>query len=139
MRARFASPCARGATARRTSTGGSASVEARLGDREDDVPARDGDEVVLGAGPVAADDLDDRVGQRDEVALGGVEEVGQAAAVAVGREGEAARDAMAGGLDVDAFVTVLHAESIGTSAAEVEAGRTKLRRSSRRGRGRARS
>ena len=43
---RSASPCARRATARRTSTGGSAPVEARLGDREDDVPARDGDEVV---------------------------------------------------------------------------------------------
>ena len=52
---------------------------------------------------------------------------------------DAVRDAMAGGLDVDAFVTVLHAESIGTSGAEVEAPRTKLRRPSRRARGRARS
>jgi predicted enzyme related to lactoylglutathione lyase len=105
--------------------GGSASVEPGLGDREDDVPARDRDEVVRRARPVAADDLDDDVGERDEVALGGVEEIRQAAAVAVGREGEAARDAVAGGLDVDAFVTVLHAECIGTCGGEVEPARRK--------------
>src|SRR4051794_16010359 len=95
---------------RRTSTGGSARVEPRLGDREDDVAPGDRDELVRRAGTLAADDLDDRVGQRDEVALRGVEEVRQAAAVAVGRESETARDAVAGGLDVDAFVAVLHAQ-----------------------------
>src|ERR687885_573015 len=121
-RARSGSPCARRATARRTSTGGSAAVEAGLGDREDDVAPGDRDEVVAGARAVAPDDLDDRVGQRDEVALGGVEEVGQAAAVAVGRERELARDSVAGGLGGDAFVTVLHDRLIGTAAARVERG-----------------
>src|ERR671939_2197010 len=118
--ARSGSLCARRATARRTSTGGSAPVEAGLGDREDDVAPGDRDEVVAGARAVAPDDLDDGVGQRDEVALGGVEEVGQPAAVAVGRERELAGDAVAGGLDVDAFVTVLHVRVIGTAAAGVE-------------------
>src|SRR3954462_15067759 len=105
---------------RRTSTGGSARVEPRLGDREDDVAPGDRDEVVRRAGTLAADDLDDRVGQRDEVALRGVEEVRQPAAVALGREREAARDAVPGGLDVDAFVTMLHVRVIGTAAAGVE-------------------
>src|SRR5690349_229685 len=69
-------------------------------DGEDDVPARYGDERVLRARAVAPDELDDAAGERDEVALGRVEEVRQAAAVAVVGEGQDARDPMALGLDV---------------------------------------
>ncbi len=81
---------------------------AALRDGEDDVVARDGDEAVARAGAVVADELDDAVGERDELALGGVEEVRDAAAVALLGERQEPRDAVARGLDVDAFVAVLH-------------------------------
>src|SRR3954465_8375866 len=79
--------------------------ECRVGlaerDGEDDVPARDGDEPVLGARAVAPDELDAATGERDDVALGRVEEVREAAAIAAVGEGQDAGDAVAIGLDVD--------------------------------------
>jgi dienelactone hydrolase len=78
------------------------------GDGEDDVPPRDGHEVVLGARPVVVEDLDGDVGQRDEVPLGRVEQVGYAAAVAVAGEGHGPRDAVTVRLDEDSFLALLH-------------------------------
>ena len=48
------------------------------------------------------------VGERDEVALGGVQDVGHAAAIAIPGERQHALDAMALGLDPDALAPVLH-------------------------------
>ena len=61
----------------------------------------DGDEVVLGrVGGSRLEVLDHgRVGQRDEVELTLVEVVGQAAAIALGGEGELADDAVPVGLE----------------------------------------
>ena len=49
------------------------------------------------------------LGERDEVALGGVQEVRHAAAVAVARERQQALDAVALGLDADALLAVVDA------------------------------
>ena len=62
-------------------------------------------------------ELDGDVGERDEVALGGVQHVRDAAAIAVGGDGERARDAVALGFDEDAFLAMLHARIIARSGA----------------------
>ena len=54
-------------------------------------------------------DLD--VGQRQELPLGGVEVVGEPAAVAVGRQRQVAGDAVPVGLDDDALGALLHARA----------------------------
>src|SRR4051812_9448009 len=69
---------------------------------------------MLGARAVAPDELDDAAGERDEVALGRVEEVREAAAIAVVGEGQDAGDAVAIGLDVDVFVAMLHLTIVGS-------------------------
>ena len=79
--------------------------------REDDVVAGeaqigmqfDGAPVERGHG---------RVGERDEVALGGVEHVGDAAAIAVAGERQQALDAVALGLDPDALGAVVHSRGL---------------------------
>src|SRR6476660_9950473 len=77
-------------------------------DREHDVLARDRDELVRRARPLAADELDRAVRQRDEVAVGAVEEVRETAAIAVGGQRQEPGDAVALGLDVDPLVAMLH-------------------------------
>jgi hypothetical protein len=80
----------------------------------------DGDEVVADEAAVAVELLNRRVAQGDEVALGRVEQVRQAAAVAVRRERRCADDAVARRVDRDALVAVLHRGVIGTSAAALK-------------------
>ncbi len=77
-------------------------------DGEHDVAAGDREEGVI-LGRAAVERLDGRLGERQEVALGGVEHVGDTAAVAVAGERERAFDAVAGGLEADALLAVLHA------------------------------
>jgi hypothetical protein len=77
------------------------------------VVAVDGDEVVAREAAVAVELLNGRVAQRDEVLLRGVEEIGQAAAVPVGRERRGPDDPMAGRVDRDALIAVLHTRLIG--------------------------
>jgi hypothetical protein len=75
---------------------------------------------VAGEVAVPVELLNGRIAQGDEVALRGVEEIGQAAAVAVGREGRGADDPVAWRVDRDALVAVLHTTLIGSSAAELK-------------------
>jgi hypothetical protein len=86
--------------------------------------AVDRDEGVAGEAAIAVELLNGRVAQGDEVFLGGVEEIGQAAAVAVGREGRDPDDPVAWRVDRDALVAVLHTTLIGRSGAELKDGRT---------------
>src|SRR4029079_5779373 len=77
---------------------------------EDDVAGADGDELVLGRLGGSRLRLLDHggVGQRDEVELALVQVVGQAAAIALGGQGELADDAMPVGLEDDAQVPFFH-------------------------------
>ena len=83
-------------------------VLGQLGDRDHHVVARHGQEVVVGAGAVVADQLDGDVGQRDEVALGRVEHVAHAAAVAVAGQRQRPGDPVPRGLEVHALLAGLH-------------------------------
>lgn len=78
--------------------------------REDDVAAAQRDEAVMGrsaARGVERDDVD--VGQRDELALAGVEVIGQPAAVALDGQANGAGEAIPLGLDDDPLFTLVHA------------------------------
>src|SRR2546430_17314930 len=81
------------------------------GGREDDVPACDREERMHLAG-AAVQRLHGDLRQGDEVALGGVEHVGDAAAIAVARQVDETLDAMAIGLDPDPFAPVVHAHVV---------------------------
>jgi len=63
---------------------------------------------VLGGAARDVDQLDRDVRERDEVALRGIEDVRDAAAVAVGRDGQRAGDPVALGFDQDTFLAMLH-------------------------------
>ena len=67
------------------------------------------DEVVVVGVGVAVEQLHGGIGQREEVALRGVEQVRQTAAVAVGGQRRDTDDAVTRGVDRDALITVLHA------------------------------
>src|SRR5438309_2074259 len=75
---------------------------------ENDVPAGDR-QVWMRLARATPKRRHGHLGERDEVALGRVEHVGDAAAVAVARERQPAFDAMTLGLDADAFALVVHA------------------------------
>src|SRR6187200_2685400 len=105
---RFASASA-GWAARRDGSG------VRIG--EDDVAGADGDELVLGRIGGSGLELLEHggVGQRDEVELALVQVVGQAAAIALGGQGELADDAMPVGLEDDAQVPFFHRRFVSDS------------------------
>src|SRR5581483_9151371 len=79
---------------------------------------------MLGADPthaVVVEQLDRHVGQRDEVAVGRVEQVRDAAAVAVGGQRQRPGDPVPGGLDQDTLLTLLHdIVRVGTRACDLE-------------------
>jgi hypothetical protein len=56
----------------------------------------------------ALERFDGDFGEREEVALGGVQHVGDAAAIAIAGERERAFDPVALGLDLDALLAVVH-------------------------------
>ena len=89
-------------------------------DREDDVLTMDRDEVVMLDFGVAVKHLHGGIGQRDELALGGVQQIGQPAAVAIAGQRRDTDDAVARRIDGDALVTMLHASFFGTAGAELE-------------------
>src|SRR2546421_11112438 len=97
-------PAASGAGAARIAVG----PVARRRDGEDDVPAGDR-QVRVRLGGAAVERLDGHLCERDEVALGCVEYVRYAAAVAVPREREHALDAVPVGLDPDPFAPLVDA------------------------------
>ncbi len=76
-------------------------------DREHDVPPRQG-QVLVQLDRPTGERLDRDFGEREEVALGGVQDVGDAAAVAVAGERDRALDPVALGLDPDALLAVAH-------------------------------
>jgi hypothetical protein len=79
----------------------------RGADGEDDVAASDREEGVA-LGRPAVEGRQGDLGESEEIALGGVQHVGDAAAIPVAGEREETFDAVAGGLDADALLAVLH-------------------------------
>ena len=94
--------------------------------REDDVLTMNRDEVMLHDLGVAAKQLHGGIGQRDELALGGVQQVGEPAAVAIAGQRRDTDDAVARRIDGDALITMLHGSLFGRTGAKLKPRRTRL-------------
>ena len=87
---------------------------------EHDVAALHGEKVVGLRALAAVQRLHRGVRERQEVALGRVQEVGHPAAIAVAGEVDGPANAVAGGFEEDALATMFHAALIGRVLARVE-------------------
>lgn len=95
-------------------------------DREDDVLTMHRDEVMLHDLGVAAKQLHGGICQRDELALGGVQQIGEPAAVAIAGQRRDTDDAVARRVDRNALITMLHATLFGTRRVELKPGATRV-------------
>jgi hypothetical protein len=89
-------------------------------DDEDDVTALHREELVRLGRRAAVQRLHGGVRERQEVALRGIQQVGDPAAIAVAGEVDGPANAVAGGFEEDALATMFHAALIGRVLARVE-------------------